>query len=160
MSSKNYYDSIDEMPLYNWRLCQGKQQFIYCRKNLDESDKRKCNPDKDLLAWEKIYNTYITEFGLGKEFHRIDELRTQIAELQLDFIINNVQYIRNEIELLKGELEDLLGRPSEGDSDTVLIHLSKWMGYKIEPKETTVREFFKMIREYEKEIERLNKQAS
>ena len=160
MSSNNYYDSIDIMPLFNWRRCQEHDEVIFCRIDMTLEDKRKYTTNKDVVAWEKIYDTFIAEFGLGVDFERIDELREQIAKLQCNFVIQNVQYIRNEIAMLKAELEELLSRPVDGDMDTCIIHLSKWMGYKIDEKETTVRQFYKMLREYEKEIALMNKQAS
>lgn len=160
MLSSNYFDSINTMPLFNWRKCQDEGMFQFCRINLDENDGRKVNDKKDQLAWEKIFDSYITIIGLGKEFERIMELRMEIANLECDYAIEGIEYVRNEINMLKAELEELLGRPVSGDSDTCLIHLSKWMGYRIDPKETTVKEFYKMLGEYQKEVERMNKKAS
>lgn len=155
MSEISYYDNIDEMPLYNWRKCQEKEEYNYCRITPKEGGDEESTELEDLKAWDKIYDSYIKEFGLGKDFERIMELRREIAELQCDFIIKDERYILNRIKRIQRELMDFLERPVDSDTDTILTHLRKWMGTWLDEKVMTVKDFYKMLREYEKEIESL-----
>ena len=157
MLNSNYYDSIDEMLLFNWRRCQEKGEYVFMRRNMDEEDGRKVSEEKDLIAWEKVYGEYIDEFGWGKFFERVWELKEQIALAKCDYIIENRRYLLNEVNSLQAELDELLNREVDGDMDTCIIHLSRWMTYRINDRETTVREFFKMLNEFEKELEQMKK---
>ena len=152
MSEELYYLSIDDMPLYNWRKCQEKEEFNYCRKNLKLGTVK-----NDLEAWEKIYDSYIAEFGLGKEYKRILELRLEIANLQCDFVISGTNFIRNQIKRLERELQEIMEMPVESDTDTILNHLRKWIGSWLNQREITVRDFYKLLRDYQNEIKSLKR---
>ena len=148
MSAELYFNSIDEMPFFNWRKCQEKQAYQFCRIDPKKGDK-----ESDVKAWEKIYDSYLLEFGLGKDYERIIELQKEIAELQCDFVISGDRFIMNKIRELKNELKELIERPIETDTDTILNYLRKWMNHWIDTKKITVREFYKLIRDYRREIE-------
>lgn len=148
----NYYNSIDDMPIYNWRKCSEKEELQYCRIDINKGTEQ-----EDIEAWDIIYDSFLAEFGLGKDYKRILELQMQIAEAQCDFIINDDQFLRNRIKQLEIELNELLDKPVVNDMDTVIIHLEKWRGFAVDEKNTTVRKFYKLLREYQKEIERIKK---
>lgn len=150
--STQYYSGIDEMPLFNWRKCQEKGDYKYARISIENGS--------DLLdefSWKIIYDTYLEEFGFTSTYVRIMELQHEIAELQCDFIIQDRRFILNKIKMLEGELSELVERPNESDMDQAITYISKWLGFRINPKETTVREFFKYVRDYEKEVEAMKK---
>jgi hypothetical protein len=141
-----YYLDID-IPLYNWlKIQSGDLEFS--RTELENGTK-----EKDLESVDSIKESYYKEFGISNEYIRILELYKDIAEAKLDWIIENNDFILNRIRHLEAELKDILERPVEGDVETTLIHLSKWIGYRIDKKETTVREFYKMVKLYTAEAE-------
>jgi hypothetical protein len=145
-STFKYYNSID-IPLYNWiKIQEGKIE--YSRKNLEQG-----NIDLDEVNSILIKDSYYSEFGVSKEYLRVLELYKEISEAKLDWIIDNDEFILNKIRRLERGLKELLERPIDGDIDTNLIILSKWIGYPVRQKETTVREFYKMVKSYSKEIE-------
>jgi len=129
------------------------EDYQYTKIDIKRESKKK----DDYLAWEMVYDAFLLSFGLGKDYERIMALRIEIAEAECDMVIEDNNFLRNKIKMLRRELEELMEKPVENDLDSCLIHLSKWMGYKIDEKTTTYWEFNKMLREYQKEIERLNK---
>ena len=147
MSEGLYYNSIEDMPYYNWRKCMEKEQYHFCRL-----DPKKGSKKEDQKAWERIYDSYLSEFGLGKDYERILELQAEIASLECQFVYTNDRFLMNKIRELKSELEEFLGREVESDSDTILTYLRKWMGQWINTREITVREFYKMVRDYQREM--------
>ena len=109
---ENYYYDIDEMPLFNWRKCQEKQDYKYTRKDI-----KKGTEEEDLKAWDIIYDSYLSEFGLGSEYERILEIKTRIAELQCNLVIEDDRFLLNEIKRLERELNDILNRKTRIDRD-------------------------------------------
>jgi len=142
----NYYIDTD-IPLFNWLKIQ-EGELMYSRINLEEGSE-----ELDLKHCDLIKDSYYLEFGVSKEHLRILELYKDIAEAKLDWIIDNNDFILNRIRHLEAELEEILGRPSDSDIDTNLITLSKWIGYPVRKKETTVKEFYKMVKLFSAEIE-------
>ena len=55
---------------------------------------------------------------------------------------------------------DLLTNKSKGDRDGLVIHLEKWLGFRINEKEITANKFYKIVREFEKEQEAMRKAHS
>tara|TARA_R110002153_G_scaffold32752_15_gene99115 strand:+ start:3182 stop:3643 length:462 start_codon:yes stop_codon:yes gene_type:complete len=148
MSDELYYNNIDELPLFNWRKCQEKQSFEFTRKNI-----KKGNSKSDRSAWEIIYDSYLLEFGIGKDMERIVSLKLEIAELQIRFVETNEGFLRNQIRELKRELEEFLNRENDSDTNTILTYLRKWMNQWIDPKKITVQEFYYLIRDYKREMQ-------
>lgn len=140
------------MPLYNWRKCQEREELQYCRKDLEVgSDK------EDAEAWDVVYDTFLGEFGLGKDYERILEIQIELAELRCDFIIEDDPFLKNMIKRLEHELQELMDRPVENDMDAVIIHIENWRKIEVNEHTTTVRKFYKLLREYQKEAERMKK---
>jgi len=143
-----YYESIDDILLFNWwKVREG--DFKYCRKDLSKGTAK-----QDEEAFIKINDSYLAEFGLDPEVERVIELRQRIAMLQCDFVIEDNQYYRNEIRRLERELTEILTRDQKGMSnDIILIHLEKWMGFRLDEMKITARKFYNIVKEYERFIE-------
>jgi len=139
-----YYKYIDEMPLYNWRKC-AKGEIQYSRKDLTKG-----NEKEDQEYWLLVYDDYLSTFGIGKEYQSILDLKKEIALLQCEFVISGDNFLRNEIRRLENELKELTEKKAEVDTDEILIHLGKWQGFRVDQKNTTVKEFFKLIEVFKK----------
>ena len=141
----NYYSSIDDIILFNWWEVQ-KGNHEYCRIDLAVGTKK-----QDEIAWEKINDSYLAEFGLSNDMLQIIELRKRIALLECDLVIEDNTFLRNEIRRLTKELSDILTKEGKTDRDGFIVHLEKWLGFRINEKEITARKFYKTVKEFEKE---------
>jgi hypothetical protein len=146
---KNYFTSIDEISLKKWWLCMDGDIFN-CR--IDVSIEQ--TEAEDWEAWCIIHDSYLNEFGLSDEYKQIMEIRKRIALLQCDFIIEENNFLRNEIRRLKNELNETLNKNTGIDRDGVMIHLEKWMGFRLNESEITARKFYKIVAEFEKETKK------
>lgn len=144
---RNYCKGFDSIILFNWWKIQ-EGEYKYTRLDLNDG-----NDELDDEAYCIINDEYLEEFGLGDDFERVLELRTQIALLQCDFVINDDNYLRNKIRTLQNELKEIMERPIDFDRDAVLIQLEKWMGFKLDEKEIKARKFYKIVNEYKREAE-------
>lgn len=154
MQKNNYYDDIDELPWWNWKRCM-KGQVQYTRKDIEKGTE-----EKDEEAWEKIYDTYLKEFGLGKDYAHYFELKTELAILQCRIVIEEDLFLQNRINVLELEIKELLDKGEEQGDDKVLVYLSKWMGSIINEKKTTVKMVYQMLEAYKQEAENAKKMKS
>jgi hypothetical protein len=149
----NYYKNIDEIPLYNW-LKINEGDLTFCRKNLSRGSKA-----KDLEYYEIIKDTNYEEFGVDGSYLRLLDLYLELAELRLDWVISGDNFIKNRIGIIESEIEDIIKRKDEssGDIGESIIVLSKWVGYRVDIKVVTVKEFRNMVSLLKKEAIAANK---
>ena len=152
--NKNYYDNIKDIILWNWwKVQEGNIEFtrLNSTKGTDEEDEE---------AYIRINDSYIDEFGIDKTQLEIIELQRRIAMLQCDYVIEEDRFILNEINRLEKEIMEMLTNKNGGDRDGLVIHLEKWLGFKIDEKKITANKFYKIVREYEREADAMRKARS
>lgn len=132
------------MPLYNWIKCNnGKLEFT--RKT------NKGNKVQDYIHWKLIYNDYLKEFGLDKRYKKYLETKRKIAQLQADYIINKDRFKLTEIAIEEENLKGLEQNFGNGTSiEVILVWLGMYLGYRLDPKTTTVKEYFIILEQYGK----------
>jgi len=139
-----YWNSIDEMPLYNWIKCNSGQ-IEYSRKD------KKGNKLKDYLHWKKLYDEYLKEFGLDVRYKKYLEAQRKRALLQSDYVITKERFKLTEIEIQSQKIKDLELHFAEGKKiEVILTWLGMFLGYKVDQKTTTVKEYFVILEEYGK----------
>lgn len=152
MSEKHYYSDIDEMPLYNWKKCRSGD-LRYTRKDIEKGTNK-----EDQAYWEKTHDTYLEQFGLGSGFIRYLELAIELAEANCEFVISDDRFTLNRIRQLEKEIEDLMNKgDNAGGMDVAIVYISKWMSSMVNEREVTVKMFYTMLHEYEKEAKELAK---
>lgn len=139
-----YWSSIDEMPLFNWIRCNnGKTEFT--RKA------GKGNKAQDYINWKILYNEYLKEFGLDVRYKKYLEAQKKRAILQADYIITKERFKLTEIEIQSQKIKDLEFHFGEGKQiEVILTYLGMFLGYKIDQRTTTVKEYFVILEEYGK----------
>lgn len=145
MWREKYYNGIDDMPLYNWvKIGEGKLE--YCRKDLNVG-----SGFQDYKCYERIMDGYIKEFGLMKLQKRIYAVMKKKAIHELNYVLTMDRF---ELTMAEMELAKLNLMMSNNGSDTkieqVLVHISKWMGTWINAKTISVREYFNLVKEFER----------
>jgi len=139
-----YYGHLSELPLHNWIQCTNGQIY-HVRKG------KEGNESQDLEAWEKIYNDYIEEYGLSKTYKRMLEAMRKKALAELDFVITNDRFKLTEADIQESILSTMLNNKGNGMTiEKTLIHLSKWIGYWLKPKNISTKEYFDLLAEFEK----------
>jgi len=145
-TSKKHWQSLDEMPLYNWIKCtDGDLQYI--RQSGHELPANQVDEN----AWFKVYNEYIDIFGLSALYKKTLEAMRRKALLELDFVLTREKFKLTEIALQEAKLKTMLN--NNGSSMTIdesLIHLSRWLGYHVNSKKITVLEYFNLLKQYGK----------
>lgn len=154
MSKKNLsstcvtrYKSIEDLPLYNWIKCErGNYQFVRLNPfEVTEAD------EQDIENWIELYDQYIKKYGLGKAYKRLLDVQRRKAILELDYVITKDAFKLTEIEIEIVNLQNMIKNRGSGMTiDESLIYLSKFMGYRLNPKEITVIEYYTLLDHYGK----------
>jgi len=140
-----YWISIDEMPLYNWIKCNNGN-YEYIRK-----DQAKKHNKQDVEKWENLYDQYLKEFGLNDRYEKYLLTKKKKALLQADYVINKNNFNKTKIAIEDAKLKNLELYFGDGqDIEVILIWLGKYVGYKIDKKKTSVKEYFILLEEYGK----------
>ena len=140
-----YWDSISDFPLYNWIKCNN-DQYQYVRINPVGKP-----TENDVKQWVKLYDEYLKEFGLNEKYVKFLEAQTKRALLQAEYVISKNEFKKTEIEIQNAKMKSLEVYFGDGkDIEVILLWLSKFLGYKINTKETSVKEYFLMLEEYGK----------
>lgn len=143
-----YYEGIDELPLHNWIKCLAND-LKWLRKDKNGTE------EQDKRAWEKIYDSYIEEFGIGEMYKKMLKAMQKKALLEVDYILTRDRFKLTEIEMQIANLDAMIGNRGAGMTiEQSLVHLSKWMGTWINSKTITTREYFNLMDEYGKENKR------
>lgn len=139
-----YYTSIDEMPLYNWHKCmEGEYKFV----RTDEQEN-----EKNVEMFEKVYADYVNKFGIDSRFKQQIELIKKIALLQCEYLISKNRFKLTQIEIENTKLEAIKKETGVGMTlQQTLIHLSKWLGYRLDWKQVSVSEYYTILNESSKQ---------
>lgn len=135
------------MPLENWIKITEDQMLEYVCK--DPSDTEGVDLSE---AWCKVNDDYIQRYGLSDLYIRLLKKMKEKALLELTFVETRDRFKLTEIGLAEAELQSMLSNRGEGIGiREALIHLSKYMGFRLNPKEITVLEFFNIRDKHGKE---------
>jgi hypothetical protein len=94
---------------------------------------------------ESFYN----EIGYGEKFHRLHELKNKKALLEAEYVIENKKFNINLIRIKAMEIEELEKTMTGGmDIDEAKAFLDKKLGYSINMKSETIKEFYTKLRVY------------
>jgi len=141
-----YYQDIEDFPLYNWRKIQEKSLIKYVRRDINEGTLK-----QDRSNWEKIQDSFLAEFGLSKDYERILEIQFDIAQLELDLVIEDNPFLQNKIRQLNRELNDIRDRGVESDMDECIHYIEAWRKIEVNEYTMSVKKFFKRLNLYKKE---------
>jgi hypothetical protein len=142
--SEKYYQSIEEIPLFNWQKClEGDVKYVNLQTKDDSSNQE---------AFNKLYDEFLQKRGVNKEYKKYLDILKKKAMLQCEFLITKDDFKLTQIEIEDAKIVSLQKTSEEGLSiDKTLIYLGKWLGYRLDWKIISVSEFYSILEEYEKQ---------
>lgn len=144
-----YYKSIDEMPVYNWFKIQETNDITFALIKKKSITKREFRVLEQAL--QTITNQYIDTFGISEHYKHILRLQGELKCLEIDLICTNERKYNTFINIKKAELKKALETANKGETTSVKVHAEKYMGRKIDMRTTSVREFYEILKEMQKE---------
>ena len=140
-----FYQSVDDIPLYNWIKCtQGNFEFVLINPN-DEVEKSEYEQ-----AFNVIFDSYINNNGISKTYERLLKMYKKKALLELDRVIKGDRHLETRIEIVEKEIENMKLSQSRGISvQETLVILSKFMGYRLDWKVISKSEYDTILKQYQ-----------
>lgn len=137
-----YYSSLDDLPIFNWRMINEKNDLEFLlkkKKKLTEKEQEKLKE-----VFEIIYDSFIDAWGISDQYRRILELKRDIAVLQARMFLEKDRSIKTEIRIADHELNMLLNKNENGKQSfsEVKAYVDKFMGFRINAHETSVNEYY------------------
>ena len=147
----NHYESIDDLPIYNWfRISESNNLKYLFHKQQDPTEKQK---QKLQLVWSNIYFEFLEVFGVPKKLQKIYSLKRDVIKMQTRVIVDGRKDLKAAIIIKEKELENLTKHENETIVNTVSAYVSKELGFKVDQHKTTVREFYEFLSVIEKQKE-------
>lgn len=143
----NLYDSIENLPIWNWNKIQEKGDYTYLRINRINGQITKKEFAILQKTWEVIFSEYIEKFHWSDNFLMIHEKKKEISYLQHQMIITGDRSICTFVEIAKQELE-LLKQGNDGGFDfwDLKTQMEIQMKMQIDTKKIMVIEFFSYLK--------------
>jgi len=137
------YDSIDNMPIYNWFKVNETNDLRWISKVPDANIS--WHRKKLSASWEKIFSEFIDTFGIPEKLKEIMELRRDIFVLKGQLALTGDRTLQLFVDIENEKLEKLLSRERGSKSFQIKTYVEKFLGFKLNEKETTVREFYNYV---------------
>lgn len=140
------YNSIDDLPIFIWIKIHEKRDLLLLKKNSDHV------PLGVLAsAWERIYGEFIDVFGVSDKFREILFMKRDIALLKINMALSGSRHYLTFIEIKQMQFEELLKKEVNHNYMDSLVHVEKYVGFKLNIRECSVREYYTYLKEMEKE---------
>lgn len=145
-----YYTSITNLPIYNFDVLCKTGDFNYLLK--DGSDKLPADLD-EVKLWSDIYNEFLEEFGLSKNFKKYLKLRAKATRLYKEALVDGKTHKITFAKLADLQAVDAIKSVEGGDLSKTSAALSKYYGFRINPMEVTVKEYYSYVYQAQKDNE-------
>lgn len=151
-----YYKNLDELPVFNWFKLQETNDLAFLLLK-----KRKCSKT-EISRLENVVrqltDEYIDTFGISDEFRNILELKRDLLVKKIDLLLTGKRINKTFIAVLEDKLKAALNTKYKSDTASVSVYVSKYMGYQVNMKTISVKEFYSIINEIKKEAAAKRKQ--
>lgn len=142
MLKVKYWDNIAEMPVHNYfKLHETNEiKWLVEKKGIFGATKEAIEK-----AFSTIQEQIINEFGLSETYAEILQLKQEIAMYKCDNAIENTNFYNTFVNVKEIELKQL--EEQKGTTkEEMQLHLTKFIGVKLNYKETTVKEYYTYIK--------------
>ena len=146
---KDYFDSIEDLPIWNWWKIADSGNLIYMQK-LDYYDKEDYSI-KAFELWNKVQNEYLEVFGITDEFRQVLALKKKWIKTKTDYLLTGERFKLTEIDIIDAQIKDTTANKIDVDKEDTLIVLEQKLNRELDPKKVSVKKYFKYINHFSKQ---------
>ena len=144
--SNRYYKDIEELPVLNWWKIHETDDLKWLVKN---GKKANIFANK---RFKSIKNEFINTFGIDRKYESYLDKVWKLELLNIDIALTGDRSKEMFANIIKVEIEDLLNEEEIKVHNNGVMHVEKFMGFKLDTKTTTVYEFYSYVKEIEKQL--------
>ncbi len=137
------WESIEEMPIYNWvQICEtGDINFVFKTIGI--------KTQKTYDKWLDLQQEYIDEFGLDKRYKQRIRLTRKLVMLNLQYVATRRTHLLNIIRMTEIDLEKYDTEESI-EFYAILDHVEKYKGFQMDPKTISVKKWYHSLKNMSK----------
>lgn len=139
------YESIEDLPIWNWNKIHDKGDLTYLRINRINGHKTSEEHKSLSETWDKIFSEYIDRFGFSDSFLSIMDKKKQIAFYKIEKMVTGDETIDTMIEICENELRQMSEIKKGADFWQSKSSIEKMIGFALDAKKTSVIEFYSHI---------------
>lgn len=144
---KDYFNSIETLPIWNWWKIAETGNLIYLHILEDYEGKE----DFSLIElWNKLQDEYLDEFGITTEFREILTLKKRWINAKSNYLITGDRFILNEIDEIEIDIKDTMSTKIMVKKDETIIMLEQKLSRELDPKEVSVKKYYNYINYFSK----------
>lgn len=144
----NYYRGIHDLPIWNFdKLCEGgiDRDHKYLLKDIDDDLQEGFDPEGQ---WEKIYNEYLSEYGLNEKYKEWCKLMKKVSAARVDAYTKIGQkYKLTHAEIFEKQANELIKNIEGGDLFDTCVAISKYTKFEVNPMKTSVKMFHSYLKQ-------------
>tara|TARA_R110000803_G_scaffold98237_2_gene166392 strand:+ start:128 stop:565 length:438 start_codon:yes stop_codon:yes gene_type:complete len=138
----NYYNSITELPIYNFDVMCKTGDVSYLLKDGKDSFPEDID---EIALWSDLYNEFLETFGLSDKFKKYLKLRAKATKLYKEALVDGHTHKITFAKLADMEAIDAIQEVDGGDLSKTSASLSKFYGFRINPMEISVKEYYSYV---------------
>jgi predicted Mrr-cat superfamily restriction endonuclease len=145
---KEYFNNIDELPIWNWWKVAETSNLIYLQKNVDYT--KEDYTIKAFNLWNDLQNQYLNEFGITEEFRQILALKKRWIAKKSDYIITGNRFNLTEIDIIEAEISETMNDKIKVDKEDTIIVLEQKLSFPLDEKKLSVKKYYNYINHFSK----------
>ena len=138
---KSYADvfTLDDITVFAFDKCQSGE-FRYINKDQQFRE-------TDVDNWATVYDAFVAKFGQSQDFEHLMKVKSKLTRLKIEFCITSDVALLDQIAILEKEVESRMKGEKMTYSDALIL-MSKFVGYRLNPREVTILEFKSLENHY------------
>jgi len=147
-SRPDIYTSIAQLPIDNWMNVHktGNLSYIYKLDNYDELPEQ---GEGLVEGWRVLYDEYLQEFGLGKEYETYLRKKHKIMVKKLDLIITGDDTIKTLIKVEEAGLAMMMDKKKPVKFIDVVASIEKYNGFQMDTSTLSTLKYYAYLRAIE-----------
>lgn len=141
------YNTIEDLPVWNWNkiIETGDLKYLFKKHESQQSS------EVLFPIWDDLQQQYFDEFGQSQELINRERIMFQLVKLNLKYLKTKDRSVLNFIKIKKHQLDEL--NKQEGIKfGKLLIYVSKYMGFRVDPKNISVYEWNHTLKLMEQDV--------
>jgi hypothetical protein len=147
--SNRYYKSIEDLPVYNWWKLHEENDFKYLLRDSNKKVNRYA-----INIFKSIKDEFVNEFGIDRRYEQYLDKVWKLEMYNIKMALTGDKSDKIFADNLEFEIEDLLNEQETKVHNHGVMHIEKYMGFRLDIKTTTVNEFYGYVKEIEKQVKK------
>lgn len=129
----DHYNSIDELPIWNWNQIQTKSDFRYLLH--DRKEELTDDHTTQLQGiWHAMQDDFFQRFGMNRRYMDILRKRVEIQRMRNRIWLEGKLHLNNFVHLKEKELEKMLSDDKVLSYDDTIVLLERSLRMQIDDK--------------------------